>query len=94
MPRKFTGFTFEEHQEHGARLKLCNDALVSLAVRTANSYGKTSTASKLADRAKKALDALRCELDDRVCEENRSLPDAEVTGCYYGPETRRDSPCS
>jgi hypothetical protein len=85
--RPKAGFTLAEHIAFGRRLKgLRNRELIQLCVTVGNAFPKSHRIQTLADRALAAIDRLRCELDNRVCEENPEQPDHVVLRCYYGQE--------
>jgi hypothetical protein len=75
--------TLEQHIKAGADLRAFRDIIAQLSTQIGFAYGKSKKVSRLAWRAYNALDDLRCELDNRVCDENRELED--VTRIYYGP---------
>lgn len=85
--KKTRTFTLEEHAELGEALKNCRKTLMDAAIRVPNTYGFRTPAARLAEQALKALDALRCELDNRVCSEQpmpaHGSPD-RILKIYYG----------
>jgi hypothetical protein len=91
MPKKRTGFSFEEHQEIGKELRDIDRKLGSLLVRVGAAYGTSSDASKAAEKSVKYVNRLRSKLDDAVCGEHPEKGDKEVIGCYYPTGERADS---
>ncbi|HEY6872284.1 MAG TPA: hypothetical protein VI298_06090 [Geobacteraceae bacterium] len=86
MPIKYNGFSFQEHQKHGDELYAACRTLHSLFLDISKAYGKTSSIANLSNKAVKAADELRNQLDNLVCRENPERPDMEVSGCYYGKD--------
>ena len=76
--------TFERHRDVGHRLAQEQDYLRSLGVEVGNTYGVTAKATRLLEKAERALNALRCELDNRVCAEHGERPYRELSNAYYG----------
>jgi hypothetical protein len=78
MPRK-PGLTLEQHEKLGLELQIMSDRLVTISVELCKAYPR-----KIADVASKAGDTilgLRGALDDKVCQENPGLKEAEKI--YY-----------
>lgn len=81
MPRK-PGLSRRQHVDLGAQLQAARDTLVHALTLIGNAYPHTSKATRLAEKASKAVDALRCELDDVSA---RELPgDRWSPLIYYG----------
>lgn len=78
------GFTLDQHLQRGFALKLTRDFILQLTVELSNAYPLTHKSVKHAKAALNALDSLKCELDDRVCEENPKIADEVVLQAYYG----------
>lgn len=66
MRRSAPSFTFDEHRALGHELQITRDSLISLYVRTANAYGKTSKPARLMEKALDSVDALRCEMEEQL----------------------------
>jgi hypothetical protein len=73
--------TIEQHRATGRQLKQARAILATAAVAIPNTYGKTSKPGRLANRPLRALDALRCELDEQL---HRDHPRQFDAGIYYG----------
>jgi hypothetical protein len=74
MCPKKPGYNLEQHEKLGLELQTMRDRLVKIEVELSHAY-PFKTAG-LAKNAWKAIDTLRCSLDDKVCAENRFLKDA------------------
>ena len=83
MPKK-TGFTFEQHQEWGSRMRSAIAELELLYGELVAEYTQKTNALKVAGKALHALDAWRNEMDKLVYSGNRSRENAELAQCYYG----------
>ena len=84
------GFTLDRHDAAGIVLSQMHNDLGRLYVDLGNAYPGSAKAVKLVERAQKAVDALRCELDNVVCRERPDYEDA--IRVYYRPrEDERQS---
>lgn len=84
------GFSLEQHKNLGQFLKPTRNRLHAEVISILNAYGKTSNVGKLADKAIRAIDALKSELDNCVCRENPLSPNDEVINVYYGFSVEND----
>ncbi len=83
---KKKNWTLAEHKTAGKSLKIIVNNLLDLHVDLAKVYGKSHKAANLANKAHKAVDALRCELDNVLA---RETSDGEwktkrLEKTYYG----------
>jgi len=83
MPKKYPGFTFEEHQDFGSELSRSREFFMDYVGKLQTAYGKSSKPCKIAVQVYKTIDQLRNKLDERVCAENPLHGDQEVISCYY-----------
>lgn len=83
-------FTFEQHQEAGARLKAIRDYLTRLSCEIGNAYPKTSREAIGAHKAAQAVDHLRVVMDSAVFAENRGRDTGELIRVYF-PGSRGES---
>ena len=79
---KYEGFTFEQHENIGARLGFLHDELVHLHVLIGNAYGKNDFEGFTI--AIKNIDQIRSDLDDILAKEHPEITDGEFTKIYYG----------
>lgn len=77
---------WEERQEIGRKLKEIYDYLLTLSVKTSNTYGVSKKAGKVAHAAALAVSAVQCELDNRVFAEHPGRDERELLHVYYGRE--------
>jgi len=76
--------TIEEHRTAGRALFDLRNYLLGLSIRFGNKYPRGSKAHRRLFRALEAVDALRCELDNRIFHEHPELPNA-ASVYYPGP---------
>ncbi|QOX78763.1 hypothetical protein FY034_07405 [Trichlorobacter lovleyi] len=76
---KKPGYTIEQHEQLGIELQAMRDRLVKIQVELSHAY-PIKLASKV-DPACKAVDALRCALDDQICKEHPGNKD--MLRVYY-----------
>ena len=85
---------FEDYVKNGSNLKELNEQLCDFIVNTSKIRKKSSPIMKRADKAMKALTALRCDLEELMFFEHpenldtlvsQTFPDAK-THIFYGPE--------
>lgn len=84
MPKKYTGFSYDEHKKKGEDLYQARMTLHRLYLDLTKAYGKTSDLAKLSNTALKSVEELRNQLDNLVCRENPKCSDMDVNSCYYG----------
>jgi len=77
-------FTIEQHTETGKQLFEMRNSLIELIVGVGHHYPKNSKVVKLANKALKAMDALRSELDNCVSRENPEASNEAVNVYYIG----------
>lgn len=82
--RQAPGLTKEQHLVLGRALKTHYEELLLGSCVISNTYGHTSKASRLAEKALAAIQSLRRELDNTVAQENHLASHDEVVGAYYG----------
>lgn len=80
---------WEEHRRIGAELHSIRQRIGELATRLSETYGTGARVTGNAERAQKAIDDLRQELDALLFREHSSMPRMELTRVYYQGE---DSP--
>ena len=81
MPkRKTKALTLAEHVELGQRLHRHRIEAMAIARRLEETYPKTSKPSRLAEKLTVPIDALRCEMDDRVFQEHPAEAEPKI---YY-----------
>jgi len=85
MTRK-TPLTAQEHADLGAALAAIRDELLRRSVQVANAYPKTAPQATHLDKAVKAVDSARCDLDNALA---RDHPDAFDTHTYYPDQEDR-----
>ena len=69
---KRKNWTLTQHKTAGKSLKAIGDSLLDLHSDLAKVYGKSHKAANLAIKAHKAVDALRCEMDNVLAGETNS----------------------
>ena len=72
--------TIEEHKEIGKHLKEIREYLINLSCTVPNTYGKTSSAGKLACKLFENVDALRSVMENQCF---RDCPGEADTDVYY-----------
>lgn len=79
--------TLEEHQKLGAELKTIRSRVSTMVVDLSAEYPNTGKVVRRVEALGRAVENLRCELDNRVCTENPHRSDKnaerEILGCYY-----------
>ena len=88
MAKRKPRYTLMEHREAGKMLKAMYRWTVHLSVDLSHHYPVTQV-EKPARRLIDAIMALRCRLDDLVCEEHPDKPNSVVLSCYYGAGPER-----
>lgn len=78
---KKPGFTLEEHDEVGSKLRSIRNELVLLGVKIANAYPRD--VSDPLTTAIKRFDRVRSNLDDIVCKENPDLENSILLRIYF-----------
>ncbi len=69
MGRRPKTMTLAQHKRYGFFLKLFEAGLTNLVCILCRTYGKTSSVTLKAEKAERAISALKCHLDDLVCSE-------------------------
>lgn len=82
--RKTKLLTMAEHAELGQRLYRLRAESMAIARELGEVYPKTSKSVRTAQKLYRVIDALRCEMDNRVFREH---PVEASTRVYYGGET-------
>jgi|SRR5271168_3049140 len=75
-----TKWTYQKHVETGRGLSEYRNKLVDFILELSHSYSVNSKAVRLAHKAQKAVDELRCELDDQLCRDYKEFFSPHV---YY-----------
>jgi hypothetical protein len=83
--------TYQQHQIIGHQLReFRNNVLINTVVDISNTIGKSSKASKLGQKALKAIDDLRSALDDVLFQDFSEKSNQELLNVYYGGNERPD----
>ena len=79
-------FTKQQHLKNGLKLQKIRIQLLQLQVEVQKAYANSSRPVKLVERAAAAVDALRCELDNRLAAETTDADwqTENLEQAYYG----------
>ena len=83
MWRRFSGFSFEQHQVTGQQIYNARVFFGELHNNLIESYGESAQPARLAESIIETIDSLRNSLDEVVCIENPDREDWELDQCYY-----------
>jgi hypothetical protein len=77
---KTTKLTIEEHRELGAELKTVRSVLMKRSVQVGNTYGVTAKTHRRIDKALRALEGAKSELENQLFLDH---PKEATHGVYY-----------
>jgi hypothetical protein len=78
--RRRSPLTLDAHRALGNQLSIARNDLLHMIVDLSNTYGSTAKSSRAADRAVKAIDQLRSDLDNQLAVDHPSGFDTHI---YY-----------